>query len=104
MTVRTITPCVLLTLSRKDLDSVLGDMPSLTDEFAKAIAEHRELSSTVNRYGERNIDLVSGFAENVEIPETFVDYSAHPRDTRFRPCRPSCASTLGVSDLYKRSI
>ena len=28
MTVRTITPCVLLTLSRKDLDSVLGELPN----------------------------------------------------------------------------
>ncbi len=34
----------------------------------------------MNRYGERNIDLVAGFAENVEIPETFVDYSSTPRE------------------------
>ncbi|MFM7866831.1 MAG: aminotransferase class V-fold PLP-dependent enzyme, partial [Planctomycetaceae bacterium] len=34
----------------------------------------------VNRYGERNIDLVPGFAENVEIPEAFVDYSSNPRE------------------------
>ncbi len=85
MTVRTITPCVLLTLSRKDLDSVLNELPSLTDEFRRAIDEHRELRSTVNRYGERNIDLVSGFAENVEIPETFVDYSATPREYSLSP-------------------
>ena len=80
VTVRTITPCVLLTLSRKDLDAVLAEMPNLSDDFKKAVAEHMELRSTVNRYGERNIDLVSGFAENVEIPETFVDYSATPRE------------------------
>ncbi len=51
--------------------------PTCSDDFRKAIEEHLELRSTVNRYGERNIDLVSGFAENVEIPETFVDYSAN---------------------------
>src|SRR6185312_1099 len=33
MTVRTITPCVLVTLSRKDLDAVLGEVPNLNEEF-----------------------------------------------------------------------
>ena len=77
VTVRTITPCVLLTLSRKDLDAVLKEMPSLRRSSRKH-GRAPGTASTVNRYGERNIDLVSGFAENVEIPETFVDYSATP--------------------------
>ncbi|MCX7413078.1 MAG: cyclic nucleotide-binding domain-containing protein, partial [Planctomycetia bacterium] len=37
ITVRTITPCVLLTLSRKDLDAVLDELPNLRDDFKKAI-------------------------------------------------------------------
>src|SRR5450755_2760529 len=100
VTVRTITPCVLLTLSRKDLDAVLGEIPDLGEEFKKAIAEHLELRSTVNRYGERNIDLVSGFAENVEIPETFVDYSAHPREYSLSAVQTVVRVHTRVSDLY----
>ncbi len=100
VTVRTITPCVLLTLSRKDLDAVLAEMPNLSDEFKKAIAEHLELRSTVNRYGERNIDLVSGFAENVEIPETFVDYSANPREYSLSAVQTVVRVHTRVSDLY----
>ena len=100
VTVRTITPCVLLTLSRKDLDAVLGEMPSLAEEFKRAIDEHLELRSTVNRYGERNIDLVSGFAENVEIPETFVDYSAHPREYSLSAVQTVVRVHTRVSDLY----
>ena len=100
VTIRTITPCILLTLSRKDLDSVLGELPNLNDEFQKAIADHQELSSTVNRYGERNIDLVSGFAENVEIPETFVDYSAHPREYSLSAVQTVVRVHTRVSDLY----
>ncbi len=34
ISVRTITPCVLLTLSRKDLNSALGEEPSLVEEFS----------------------------------------------------------------------
>jgi CRP-like cAMP-binding protein len=100
ITVRTITPCVLLTLSRKDLDAILDEMPTLRADFQKAIAEHLELRSTVNRYGERNIDLVSGFAENVEIPETFVDYAAAPREYSLSAIQTVVRVHTRVSDLY----
>src|SRR5215218_7729035 len=40
VTVRTTTPCVLLTLSRKDLDSILAENSNLHDEFQRAIDEH----------------------------------------------------------------
>ncbi|QDU31306.1 Major membrane protein I [Anatilimnocola aggregata] len=100
ITVRTITPCVLLTLSRKDLDSVLSEFPQWGEDFQRAIDEHLALQSTVNRYGERNIDLVSGFAENVEIPETFVDYSAHPREYSLSSVQTVVRVHTRVSDLY----
>jgi CRP-like cAMP-binding protein len=100
VTVRTITPCVLLTLSRKDLEAVLAAIPNSSEDFKKAIAEHLELRSTVNRYGERNIDLVSGFAENVEIPETFVDYSDHPREYSLSAIQTVVRVHTRVSDLY----
>ena len=100
VTIRTITPCVLLSLSRKELDGVLKEAPSLKDEFQKVIAEHQELQSSVNRYGERNIDLVSGFAENVEIPETFVDYSATPREYSLSSVQTVVRVHTRVSDLY----
>jgi len=100
VTIRTITPCVLLTLSRKDLDTVLGELPSLSNDFKKAIDEHLVLQSTVNRYGERNIDLVSGFAENVEIPETFVDYSDKPREYSLNAVQTVVRVHTRVSDLY----
>jgi hypothetical protein len=100
ITVQTITPCVLLTLSRKELDAVLSEQTQLGDDFRRAIGEHLELQSTVNRYGERNIDLVSGFAENVEIPETFVDYSAHPREYSLAAVQTVVRVHTRVSDLY----
>ncbi len=100
VTINTITPCVFLTLSRKELDAVLKESPSLKDEFQKVIAHHLELRSALNRYGERNIDLVSGFAENVEIPETFVDYSATPREYSLSSVQTVVRVHTRVSDLY----
>ncbi len=100
VTIRTITPCVLLTLSRKDLDALLGSDQNLATEFEKAFEEHQELRSSVNRYGERNIDLVSGFAENVEIPETFVDYCPTPREYSLSAVQTVVRVHTRVSDLF----
>jgi CRP-like cAMP-binding protein len=100
VTVRTLTPCIFLTLSRKSLDLALNEKPGLKSEFKKVIDEHLELLSTVNRYGERNIDLVSGFAENIEIPETFVDYSANPREYSLSAIQTVVRVHTRVSDLY----
>jgi hypothetical protein len=100
VTIRTTTPCILLTLSREDLDALLAEAPHFKDEFQRAAAEHRELQSVVNRYGERNIDLVSGFAENVEIPETFVDYSATPKEYSLSAVQTVVRVHTRVSDLY----
>ncbi len=58
------------------------------------------MRSTVNRYGERNIDLVSGFAENVEIPETYVDYSSEPREYSLSSIQTVVRVHTRVSDLY----
>jgi hypothetical protein len=79
---------------------VLKEAPRLLEEFNKVLAEHEELRSTVNRYGERNIDLVSGFAENVEIPETFVDYSEKPREYSLSSVQTVVRVHTRVSDLY----
>jgi hypothetical protein len=100
VTVRTITPCVLLTLSHKDLAAILDESPQLREEFQRAVDQHLALRSTVNRYGERNIDLVSGFAENVEIPETFVDYSPNPREYNLSAVQTVVRVHTRVSDLY----
>ena len=100
VTARTLTPCVLLTLSRKDLEKIFKKTPSLGKEFKKVTDEHLERLTTVNKYGERNIDLVSGFAENIEIPETFVDYSATPREYALSSVQTVVRVHTRVSNLY----
>jgi CRP-like cAMP-binding protein len=100
VTVRTLTPCILVSLSRRALEDALCEEPTWHQEFREAVTEYLELRSMVNRYGERNIDLVSGFAENIEIPETFVDYSAKPREYPLSTVQTIVRMHTRVSDLY----
>jgi CRP-like cAMP-binding protein len=100
VTVRTLTPCILLSLSRTDLNSAVGEAPNWKEELERAAAQYLERRSMVNRYGERNIDLVSGYAENIEIPETFVDYAAKPREYALSPVQTIVRVHTRVSDLY----
>ncbi len=78
--------------------------PTSRTNSKSAIEEHLELRSTVNRYGERNIDLVSGFAENVVIPETFVDYSANPREYSLSAVQTVVRVHTRVSRPLQRSL
>jgi hypothetical protein len=75
-------------------------VPNGSEEFHRAVAEYLERRSMVNRYGERNIDLVSGFAENIEIPETFIDYSDKPREYPLSTVQTIVRVHTRVSDLY----
>jgi hypothetical protein len=43
VTIRTLTPCIFLSLSRRDLDAVLREIPNFNTDFERAIAEHLEL-------------------------------------------------------------
>jgi CRP-like cAMP-binding protein len=100
VTIRTLTPCIILSLSRKALDAILSEKPTWNQKFREVVAEYLELQSMVNRYGERNIDLISGFAENIQIPETYVDYSAKPREYPLSSVQTMVRVHTRVSDLY----
>ncbi|HMV76825.1 MAG TPA: family 2B encapsulin nanocompartment shell protein [Leptospiraceae bacterium] len=100
VTVRTITPTTLFTLTRRDLEEILAEAPDLKEEFQTNVAEYLKIRSTVNKHGERHIDLVSGFAEDVEIPETFIDYSNNPREYSLNAVQTVVRVHTRVSDLY----
>ncbi len=100
VTVRTLTPSLILRLPRSKVDALLTKNPTFKSEFDSAIREFQELAASVNRFGEKNIDLVSGSAENVIIPETFVDYSSNPREYSLSSVQTVVRVHTRVSDLF----
>jgi len=104
VTIRSLTPAVVLRLTRSQLDAVLKKNATFKNEFARAVDEFRTLQASVNQSGEKNIDLVSGTAENVIIPETFVDYSAAPKEYSLSSVQTLVRVHTRVSDLYNKKF
>jgi hypothetical protein len=100
VTIRTLTPGLVLRLPRSRVDELLKKNPTYRAEFAAAIQEFQDLRASVNNFGEKNIDLVSGSAENVIIPETFVDYSSTPKEYSLSSVQTVVRVHTRVSDLY----
>ena len=100
VTIRTLTPSLILRLPKSKVEAVLNKNPAQKNEFSQAVKEFQEIQASVNKFGEKNIDLVSGSAENVIIPETFVDYSATPREYSLSSVQTVVRVHTRVSDLY----
>lgn len=100
-TVRTKTPCVLLTLSRDKFDQLLSTAPELRTTIESEALERAEAKAWLtNQDGERKVDLLSGHHGEVEIPETFVDYETHPREYSLEAVQSILKVHCRVADLY----
>jgi hypothetical protein len=100
VTIRTITPVSFFSLSSNDIERLFRESPSLRELFEKTVEEYLKIRSTVNKHGEKHIDLVAGFDEDVEIPETYVDYSNKPREYSLQAIQTVVRVHTRVSDLY----
>ncbi|MGV9554493.1 family 2B encapsulin nanocompartment shell protein [Streptomyces sp. NPDC003522] len=100
-TARADTACTVLILSRQDFEQVA--------ERAGSLAEHlRGLRSIpaqpTNRYGEKAVDLAAGHAGEPDIPHTFVDYEARPREYELSIAQTVLRIHSRVADLYNQPM
>ncbi|MET7737948.1 family 2B encapsulin nanocompartment shell protein [Streptomyces sp. NPDC005402] len=100
-TARAATACTVLVLPRQDVDQVA--------ERAEALGEHlREQraipSQRTNKYGEKEIDLAAGHAGEPDIPHTFVDYDARPREYELSIAQTVLRIHTRVADLYNQPM
>ncbi|KUM88533.1 MULTISPECIES: family 2B encapsulin nanocompartment shell protein [Streptomyces] len=100
-TARAATACTVLVLPRQDVDQVA--------ERAEALREHlREQraipSQRTNKYGEKEIDLAAGHDGEPDIPHTFVDYDASPREYELSIAQTVLRIHTRVADLYNQPM
>ncbi|MFE4576867.1 family 2B encapsulin nanocompartment shell protein [Streptomyces chartreusis] len=99
--VRAVTACTVLVLPRQDVERVAERAESLREhlEQLRAIPEQR-----TNKYGEREIDLAAGHSGEPDIPHTFVDYEARPREYELSVAQTVLRIHSRVADLYNQPM
>jgi CRP-like cAMP-binding protein len=100
-TARAVTTCIVLTLSRQHFEQVAERADSLR-EHLQALSAIPEQSA--NRYGEKEIDLAAGHHGEADIPRTFVDYEARPREYELSIAQTVLRIHSRVADLYNQPM
>jgi CRP-like cAMP-binding protein len=100
-TVRADTATTVLILSRQDFQQVAERSDTLRDhlEQLRSVPEQR-----TNKYGEKEVELAAGHSGEPDIPHTFVDYEARPREYELSIAQTVLRIHTRVADLYNQPM
>ncbi|WP_159772847.1 family 2B encapsulin nanocompartment shell protein [Streptomyces sp. HM190] len=100
-TARAVTACTVLVLPRQAVDQVAERSESLGEHLQqlRSIPEQR-----TNKYGEKAIELAAGHSGEPDIPHTFVDYEAAPREYELSVAQTVLRIHTRVADLYNQPM
>ncbi len=96
---RTLTPAIVLLLSRADLDEIRTRFDVLSRHLSGPSARR-----PVNRYGEAAITLAAGHRGEAVLPGTFVDYELEPREYELSVAQTILRVHSRVADLYNEPM
>jgi CRP-like cAMP-binding protein len=100
-TARAATACTVLVLPRQDVEQVA----ERSDALREHLQEQRAIpSQRTNKYGEKEIDLAAGHDGEPDIPHTFVDYDASPREYELSIAQTVLRIHTRVADLYNQPM
>ncbi|MBV7697224.1 family 2B encapsulin nanocompartment shell protein [Streptomyces sp. TRM70350] len=100
-TARAITPCTVLVLTRQDVEQLAERADSLREHLEQRRSIPRQRT---NKYGEKEIDLAAGHEGEPDIPHTFVDYEARPREYELSIAQTVLRIHTRVADLYNQPM
>jgi Phage capsid-like protein/Cyclic nucleotide-binding domain len=100
-TVRAVTPCTVLALRRQSVEEMNGQSDALNEHIRRALAG---TSRPQNAHGEAEIDLASGHEGEFDLPGTFVDYEASPREYELSVAQTVLRVHSRVADLYNQPM
>jgi hypothetical protein len=90
------TPCIVFSVQRKDLQRLARQYAPLRQQLAASPNGHGPL----NEQGEAEIEVAAGHEGEWELPGTFVDYEAAPREYELSVAQTVLHVHSRVADLY----
>ncbi|MGW1162308.1 family 2B encapsulin nanocompartment shell protein [Streptomyces sp. NPDC002513] len=100
-TARAVTACTVLALPRREVELVAERAESLRDHLRE---QRSAPERSTNKYGEKAIDLAAGHSGEPDIPHTFVDYEAAPREYELSIAQTVLRIHTRVADLYNQPM
>lgn len=100
-TARALTACTVLVLPRQEF----AQIAERSDTLREHLEQRRSIpSQRSNKYGEKEIDLSAGHSGEPDIPHTFVDYEARPREYELSVAQTVLRIHSRVADLYNQPM
>ena len=100
-TVQATTHCTVLTLQSQILQNLLTQLPKLRTQVEQAQAQAQQPQ---NKYGEAAIELAAGHEGEPDLPGTFVNYDAAPREYALSVAQTILRVHTRVADLYNEPM
>lgn len=101
VTARALTPCIVLALSRQDLDQLRGRSETLRAHLERVATRSQPVQ---NKHGEAAITLASGHDGEPDLPGTYADYDLHPREYELSVAQTILRLHTRVGDLYSQPM
>lgn len=100
-TVRAVTPCTVLTLSRQSFEEMNGNAGGLRAHIQRRLAA---ADRPQNDAGEAAVDVAAGLSGEYELPRAFVDYDLAPREYELSVAQTVLRVHSRVADLYNKPM
>ncbi len=100
-TVQAVTGCTVLSLQFQTLQDLLNQSPELRAQVEQAQARAQ---LPQNKHGEAAIDLAAGHEGEPDLPGTFVNYDASPREYALSVAQTVLRVHTRVADLYNEPM
>lgn len=97
VTAQALTPCTVLTLSRRDVDELTNRSATLRTHLERVRGAAQPAR---NKHGEAAVHLASGHDGEPDLPGTFVDYDLKPREYELAVAQTVLRVHTRVADLY----
>jgi CRP-like cAMP-binding protein len=100
-TARAVTTVTVLALPRPAFDQLNGRADNLREHIRQVLSD---TGRPQNKHGEAEIHLASGHAGEPDLPGTFVDYEASPREYELSVAQTVLRVHSRVADLYNEPM
>ena len=101
-TAKAVTSAIVLTLARGDFQSLVDNSTALREQLV--MYQANEALGSNSDDGEAAINLASGHVGEYDLPGTFVDYDASPREYELSVAQTVLRVHSRVADLYNEPM